>query len=178
MSTKIPDCGVCFTRHISKLADIWCSECDEGLCLSCQQHHSASKLSRHHVTVPIGEYRKVSILIREIKEICEKHSETYQMFCKSHDCPCCRKCTIENHKECKVVLIEDILQDAKTSVSWDDLQQQLSVIAKNIQRIRENRQTNVDLIRKQKERIEKDIRDLRETINNHVDELQEKLTTN
>jgi hypothetical protein len=62
------------------------------------------------------------VLIREIKEICEKHNEKYQMFCKSHECPCCRKCTIENHQECKdVVIIEDIIQDAKTSVSFDDL---------------------------------------------------------
>jgi Fe2+ transport system protein B len=51
------------------------------------------------------------------------------------------------------------------------------VISKNITRIRENRLTNADLIRKQKERIEKDIRDLRETMNNHLDKLQEKLTT-
>jgi predicted component of viral defense system (DUF524 family) len=42
--------------------------------------------------------------------------------------------------------------------------------------MRENRQANADLIRKQKERIEKDIRDLRETMNKHLDKLQEKLT--
>ena len=98
------------------------------------------------------------------------------MFCKSHDCPCCRKCTIENHKECKdVVLIKDIVQDVKTSVSLHDLQHQLLVISKNITRIRENREANADLIRKQKEKIEKDIRDLREAMNNHLDKLQEKL---
>ena len=177
MSKSIPDCGVCFTRHISNVSDIWCSECDEGLCLSCEKHHSASKSSRHHVTVPMEEYRKLPVFILEMKEVCEKHNEKYQMFCKSHDCPCCRKCTIENHRECKdVVVIEDIIQDVKTSVSFDDLQQQLSVISKNITRIRENRETNADLIRKQKERIEKDIRDLRETMNNHLDKLQEKLS--
>ena len=111
-----------------------------------------------------------------VKEACEKHNEKYHMFCKSHDCPCCRKCSIENLKECKdVVLIKDIAQDAKTSVSFDDLQQQLSVISKNITRIRENREANADLIRKRKERIEKDIRDLREAMNNHLDKLQERL---
>ena len=177
MSKPIPDCGVCFTRNISKESCIWCSECGEGLCLDCKEFHGASKSSRHHATVPIEEYITLPIFILEIKEFCEKHDDKYQMFCKSHDCPCCRKCTIENHKECKdVVVIEDIIQDAKTSVFFDDLQQQLSVISKNIQRIRENRQANADLIRKQKERIEKDIRDLRETMNNHLDKLQEKLT--
>ena len=98
-------------------------------------------------------------------------------FCKSHDCPCCKKCIIENHKECKDRdIIEDITQDAKSSVSFDDLQQQLSMISKNIKRIRENRQANADSVRKQKEGVEKDIRELRETMNNHLDKLQEKLT--
>ena len=86
MSKSIPDCGVCFTRHISKVSNIWCSECGEGLCLSGEQHHRASKSTRHHVTVPIEEYRKLPVFIREIKEICEKHDEKYEMFCKSHDC--------------------------------------------------------------------------------------------
>ena len=170
MSRKIPACGVCSTRKTSKVSNSWCSECGEGLCLDCKKHHSASKSTRHHVTVPVKEYRKLSVFILEIKEFCEKHDDIYRMLCKSHDCPCCRKCTIEHHKECKdVVLIEDIIQDAKTSVSFDDLHQQLSVISKNIKRIRENRQANADLIRKQKEKIEKDIRDLRETMNNHLD---------
>jgi hypothetical protein len=129
------------------------------------------------VTVSIEEYIKLPILLLDIKEICEKHNEKYQMFCKSHDCPCCRKCIIEHHKQCKDIdIIEDIIQYVKTSVSFDDLQQQLSVISKNIQRIRENRQANADLIRKQKEKIEKNISDLRETMNNHLDTLQEKLT--
>jgi uncharacterized protein with ParB-like and HNH nuclease domain len=76
------------------------------------------------VTVPIKEYRKLPVFILKIKEICEKHNEKYQMFCKSHGCPCCRNCTIENHKECKdVIIIEDIIQDAKKSVSFDDVRQ-------------------------------------------------------
>jgi hypothetical protein len=60
-----------------------------------------------------------------------------------------------------VVIIEYIVQDAKTSVFFDDLHEQLSVISRNITRIRNNRQANADLITKQKEKIAKDIRDLR-----------------
>jgi hypothetical protein len=80
MSKPIPDCGVCFTRYISKVSNIWCSECGEGL---CKEHHGSSKSNKHHVTVPIEEYRKLPVFILEMKEICEKHNEKYQMFCKS-----------------------------------------------------------------------------------------------
>jgi gas vesicle protein len=48
--------------------------------------------------------------------------------------------------------------------------------ASGLRMLRENRQANVDLIRKQKERIEKEIRDLREAMNNHLDKVQKKLT--
>jgi len=70
-------------------------------------------------------------------------------FFKSHDC---RKCSIiEHHKECKDIdIIADIIQDIKSSVSFDDLQQQLSVISKNIKCIRENRQDKATLVTKQK----------------------------
>jgi hypothetical protein len=122
------------------------------------------------VTVPMEEYRKVPIFILEMKAFCEEHDERYQMFCKSHDSPCCRKCIIEHHNECKDLdIIEDIIQDVKTSVSFHDLQERQSVISKNFKRIRENKQDNADLIRKEKERIDKEIRDLRETMNNHID---------
>ena len=82
MSKPIPDWGVCFTRHISKVSDIWCSECGEGLCNNCKQHHSASKSTTHHVTVQIEECRKLGVFISEINELCEKHNNRYQTFCK------------------------------------------------------------------------------------------------
>ena len=84
MSKPIPDWGVCFTRHISKVSDIWCSECGEGLCTNCKQHHSASKSTTHHVTVQIEECRKLGVFISEINELCEKHNKIYQMFCKKN----------------------------------------------------------------------------------------------
>ena len=79
MSTKIPGCGVCFARHTSEESAIWCSECNEGLCLNCEQYHSASKSTRHHVTVTIEEYRKLPIFIRQMKEVCAKHDEKYHV---------------------------------------------------------------------------------------------------
>jgi hypothetical protein len=83
--------SLCFSQIslMLKVSGIWCSECGEGLCLDCREHHGASKSTRHHVTVPIKEYGKLPIFILNIKEICEKHNEKYQMFCKPHDCPCC-----------------------------------------------------------------------------------------
>jgi len=42
MTSSTPVCGICVSRHIYKTSEIWCSECDEGLCMDCTQHHSVS----------------------------------------------------------------------------------------------------------------------------------------
>jgi hypothetical protein len=31
-------CGICEAQHITKYADQWCPECDEGLCSDCENH--------------------------------------------------------------------------------------------------------------------------------------------
>ncbi|CAG2198910.1 unnamed protein product [Mytilus edulis] len=41
-------CGICDAQHITKCANHWCPECDEGLCYDCEKHHSISKASRKH----------------------------------------------------------------------------------------------------------------------------------
>jgi len=58
MSSSPSFCGICDIRHISKPSDVWCPDCDEGLCTECLDHHSLVKSSRKHTTIPIAEYQK------------------------------------------------------------------------------------------------------------------------
>jgi hypothetical protein len=41
-------CAICEAQHITKYADQWFPECDEGLCSDCETHHNISKASRNH----------------------------------------------------------------------------------------------------------------------------------
>ena len=52
-------CGICESQHITKCADHWCPECDEGLCSDCQKHHSLSKATRTHGIISIENYKKL-----------------------------------------------------------------------------------------------------------------------
>jgi hypothetical protein len=63
--------------HISKPSDVWCPDCDEGLCTECLDHHSLAKLCRKHTTIPIAEYRKLPSYVLEIKEHCNEHHEKF-----------------------------------------------------------------------------------------------------
>ncbi|CAG2232719.1 unnamed protein product [Mytilus edulis] len=48
MASSVPSCGVCEFQNVFKAASIWCSDCDEGLCIDCSKHHGISKATRKH----------------------------------------------------------------------------------------------------------------------------------
>ena len=48
MSTSPSVCGMCDNRHISKPSEVWCPDCNEGLCTECLDHHSLAKPCRTH----------------------------------------------------------------------------------------------------------------------------------
>ncbi|CAC5423042.1 unnamed protein product [Mytilus coruscus] len=173
MSDSTALCGLCIRRHLSKPSTVWCIDCYEGLCLDCKEHHSLLKATRNHNIISINEYQKLSRNVLEITQYCTKHDEIFQTFCKKHDCPCCRKCIIEAHNNCKdLIAIEDCIKDVKSSARFIELEEMLNEMAENIKKIRLNRQENLASLKKERKRIEQDIDQMRIQINNHLDKLQ------
>ena len=70
-------CGICEAQHITKYADQWCPECDEGLCSDCENHHKVSKASRNHGVISIENYLKLPSSISEIGNQCEYEIYTF-----------------------------------------------------------------------------------------------------
>ena len=176
MTSSPSTCSTCDVRHTSKPSDVWCPECDQGFCIDCTGHHSLSNASRNHSTIPISEYQKLPSFVLEIREFCNEHNERLQLYCKEHECPCCRKCIVENHSECKgFALLENIVKNMKTSHDISETEQIIDEMIENIHKIRQNRENNSGTVTEQKRLIEQQIRELRGEINNHLDKLQEDL---
>ncbi|XP_052064014.1 uncharacterized protein LOC127704155 [Mytilus californianus] len=174
MALSTPVCGVCDLRNISKPPITWCNECDEGLCVDCQDHHSLSKGTRHHNTTPITEYLKLPSDILQITENCDKHNERYVIYCKKHECPCCSSCIVENHSECRdLAKLADIVQNIKTSNAFYEIEHSLTELAENIKTIRQNRQNNLKTLSEKKMKILQEIKETRNRINNHLDKIQD-----
>ncbi|XP_052073611.1 uncharacterized protein LOC127711560 [Mytilus californianus] len=177
MSSKLNLCGVCDYRHISKTSVFWCSECDEGLCEECKDHHAASKGTRGHIIVLQTDYQSLPSYILEITQTCPKHNEKYQIFCRKHDTPCCRRCVVETHNDCKDLnAIEDVIKNVKSSNAFLEIEQMLKELSENLQRIRKDRQENITSLKEDRTKIEKEVQQTRTVINNHLDRLQENLT--
>ncbi|CAG2253548.1 unnamed protein product [Mytilus edulis] len=154
MASNWTVCGICDFKHVTKPSVVWCSECDEGLCDDCKEHHSISKASREHDTVPINDYQNLPTEVLQVTQSCRKHNQKYQIFCKIHDCPCCKKCFIDVHNECKeFVDIDDVIKDVKSSNAFNEIEHTLSDIAEFIQKVRRNREENLLSIRDNKNKL-------------------------
>ncbi|XP_071137273.1 uncharacterized protein [Mytilus edulis] len=168
-------CGVCDNRHISNPSEVWCSECEEGLCGDCKEHHGVSKGTKHHETVSIVDYKKLPTEILQIAQMCDKHNSKYEFFCKKHDCVCC-KCCLKYHKSYKGVTdINKVTKNVKTSNAFHEIDQSLLEAVVNIKRISSNREENLTSLANQKREIEEEIQQTRTKINNHLDKLQNDL---
>ncbi|CAC5407915.1 unnamed protein product [Mytilus coruscus] len=173
MASNWSVCGVCDYRHITKPSVICCSECDEGLCEECKEHHGISKGTRSHGIVSIAEYQKLPKNVLQLARSCDKHNEKYVLLCKKHDCLCCKKCVVASHMECRELIdIDDITRNIKSSDAFADIDQTLSEIAENIKRLRINREDNLASIGKKSREIEKEVLETRARINLHLDKLQ------
>ncbi|XP_063405908.1 uncharacterized protein LOC134689869 [Mytilus trossulus] len=169
-------CGVCNFRKVNTASVVWCSECDEGLCGECIGHHGASKSTRNHATISITEYQKLPPNVLSITQTCQKHTEQYQTFCKKHDCPCCRRCVIETHNECKdLKAIDDIVHDIKSSNAFLEVEHILAEMLENVRKICEDRTENLKWLQDQRVKIAHDINQTRKKINDHLDKIQDKI---
>ena len=176
MSSSHSLCGICDIRHISKSSEVWCPQCEEGLCTECIEYHSLVKTSRNHTTIPIEDYQKLPSCVLEIKEHCNEHHEKFNLYCKEHECPCCGICIVKNHSDCKnVAIMEEIIKNVKTSTMFTETEHWIKEMIDNIGNIRQNRDTNSSVVKEQKRIIENEIQELRTKVNTHLDKLQDDL---
>ncbi|CAG2225587.1 unnamed protein product [Mytilus edulis] len=96
-SNKPIPCGPCQEGKVKTKADIWCNNCEEGLCSTCSSHHKRSRGTRNHKTIDIKSYKPS---IPAIKTECDKHGQQLNLYCPSHLMPCCDECISTSHSKC------------------------------------------------------------------------------
>jgi hypothetical protein len=66
--------------------------------------------------------------VLEIKEHCDEHHEKFNLYCKEHECPCCRICFVENHGDCKnVTILEKVIKNVKTSTMFTEIEHLIAI---------------------------------------------------
>ncbi|CAG2255552.1 unnamed protein product [Mytilus edulis] len=172
-SSKPIQCGPCQEGKIQTKADIWCNNCDEGLCSTCSGHHKRSKLSRHHKTIDI-KIHKPSIHV--IKTVCDKHYQQLNLYCTGHLMPCCDECISTSHSKCTgIKSLAGVVEKTKIEKCKESLDTDIRSTLDILNKMVKNKSGNIKREEQQYESIKETIAIFREKINNHLDHLEEKL---
>ncbi|XP_063415639.1 uncharacterized protein LOC134697350 [Mytilus trossulus] len=172
-SSKSIPCGPCQEGKVNTKADIWCYNCDEGLCSTCSGHHKRSKATRDHKTIDVKSYKPS---FETIKTECDKHGQQLKLYCPSHLMPCCDECISTNHSKCTgIKSLASVVEKTKIQQSKESVDKDINSILHLLDGMVNNKSTNIKTGEQQCEGIKNSIHKIREKMNKHLDHLEKKL---
>ncbi|XP_076108490.1 uncharacterized protein LOC143076548 isoform X2 [Mytilus galloprovincialis] len=174
MASSIPiPCGPCVEGNVNTKADIWCYNCDEGLCSSCSGHHKRYRLSRFHKTIDIKSYNPS---VRTIKTECDKHGQQLNLYCPSHLMPCCDECISISHSKCTgIKSLASIVEKTKIEKSKESVEKEINSILQLLVKIVNNKSQNIKRGEQEYKSIKKFIVKIRNEIDKHLTHLEKKI---
>ncbi|XP_063418752.1 uncharacterized protein LOC134701534 [Mytilus trossulus] len=172
-SSKPIPCGPCIEGKVNTKADIWCYNCDEGLCSTCSGHHKRSKGTRDHKTIDIKNYNPS---VQTIKTECEKHDQQLTLYCPSHLMPCCDECISNTHLKCTGIKnLASIVEKTKIEKSKESVEKEINSILQLLGKIVNNKSQNIKRGEHEYESIKEFIVKIRNEIDEHLTHLEKKI---
>lgn len=167
-------CTLCDSSLV--LASAWCPECDEFLCSECVQRHSKSKISKDHSILTLSVYSDLPKFVKDLKLTCDDHEQRLDLFCSSHNSPCCIRCALTSHKSCQnVAPLTDLVKNVKRSTAMLDLESGITDFSSYLEKLKVEVETHKDQIMNREEKIRDEISRQRVALNAHLDQLEKNL---
>ncbi|VDI45807.1 Hypothetical predicted protein [Mytilus galloprovincialis] len=121
-------------------------------------------------------YNKLPASISNIVNYCTNHGRKYENYCPHHDKLCCPACISIDHRSCiGLLLLQDVLKTAKTSVLLDSIESDIIDMKCNIENIIQDRQQNLVIINDLRNRYRLEIKQVRSKLNFHLDTIEENI---
>ncbi|XP_071151162.1 uncharacterized protein [Mytilus edulis] len=172
-SSKPIPCGPCEEGKVNTKADIWCYNCNEGLCSTCSGQHKKFKGTRDHKTIDIKSFKPS---IQTIKTECDKHGQQLNLYCPSHLMPCCDECISTNHSKCTgIKSLANIVEKTKIDQSKQTLEKQINSINHCLEKLVTNKSKNIARGEREYESIQDIIVKTREKMDSLLIQLEKKL---
>ncbi|CAG2227073.1 unnamed protein product [Mytilus edulis] len=161
------------TKIFYTKADIWCYNCDEGLCSTCSGHHRRSKGTRDHKIIGIKSY-KPSVQVIETQ--CDKHGQQLILYCPSHLMPCCDECISNSHSKCTgIKSLASVVEITKIEKKKESVEKDVNSILHILDKIVNNKSQNIKRGEQEYKSIKEFIVKIRNEIDKHLTHLEKKI---
>ena len=168
------------------LAEAFCSDCPEYLCLLCTNVHEKQRATKHHrllrgAAMPPSYSTTVTPTSDTGRfRICLQHpNEELKLFCDTHVTACCTACHLDLHKQCTVLYIPEVAKNYKTGPEYiqltEDLNQTQQLAAKTSNEIEEKIKTLVKLKTEETKTLEEYRIELKKYVDKRIDGLTSEL---
>ena len=161
VESQVSHCEACSEGEVEekRVATVYCVECQQKICQTCEQYHRTFKATRHHSIVNIGDELVADTLFDALPENCETHSDDpLKIYCVECESAMCTMCYMESHKTHECSDISKVDGDLRKRMAGDV----------------EKTSAGVEKYRQMLQNLEKEESELEETIVKIEDEISEK----
>jgi len=115
-------CETCSGGEVDekKVATVYCVECQQKICQTCEQYHKKFKATRQHSTVNIGDLSAKETYFETLSANCEKHTgDPLRIYCLECKLPTCTMCFIEAHNSHKWSDVNKVAETFRDQMASD-----------------------------------------------------------
>ncbi|CAC5413823.1 unnamed protein product [Mytilus coruscus] len=169
-------CGPCESQHLTNVAELWCPNCNEGLCSKCMEYHKVSKSSRMHKTITIENFTALPEFVRNIDHVCAIHNSVLELYCSVHEKVCCIDCVSTEHSECPgITSLAKVVQGVQESEFYHSVVKHIEEITEFGTKLQKNRTENLARLQQEKDLLFEKVKFKRTELTSHFDRLEEHL---
>ena len=171
------ECDTCKLDGITKQAVVFCPECGEKLCESCEVWHKKIRASRDHNVIPVSEMASVTHKDAKTAEIykavcsCSRQNEVDE-FCEDHRELVCSMCSRIKHKDCHVQSIEKLSLEESLTGDFNDVSDNIDQLIALAMKLKTDNAANKLQLNESKENCRSKIKDFSASLHAWIDELE------
>ncbi|XP_052778823.1 uncharacterized protein LOC128216895 [Mya arenaria] len=167
-------CSACEEDGLNTEAQHFCNQCTKYYCDICVIKHYG--LYKRHTVLDRKDVKKWAAApgTVDVLERCERHpGEALKLVCGDHDQLCCHVCVAVGHRQCSSIQhIPDVARDIRKDPGFRQLPQQVAVLRKQIEDMKNDRKKNSSSLRKTRTAIVDEIKAIRKMINGILDKME------
>ena len=170
-------CDPCASENETVPGEFYCTDCLEYLCNNCARAHRKLKSLKHHNLLGRDEMPKKNLTTVGVQfKFCSKHTnKQIDYFCEKHEQFCCSVCVTLEHRQCKVLYVDDIAEEFNTSQEYLDLKKQIKLLETKLTETKIQSEKNCQDVNQYFTTLISDIEQFRSQINTKLDEIERKL---
>ncbi|XP_063439522.1 uncharacterized protein LOC134720896 isoform X1 [Mytilus trossulus] len=169
-------CGPCESQNLTNVAELWCPNCNEGLCSKCMEYHKVSKASRMHKTITIENLTALPEFVRNIDHVCTSHGNVLELYCSVHEKVCCIDCVSTEHSECPgITSLAKVVRGVKESEFYHSVVSHIEEITEFGIKLQNNRYENLARLQQEKDFLFEKVKLKCTEVTTHFDGLEKHL---